>query len=83
MFVPFGVGRIIDMIGEQLKTTNEMNKEHTQNQLNKYFATILLIFIIGGACNAGRIYLMSVAGMWLSYSVSYSQFRGKSCIVIF
>ncbi|KAE8748625.1 ABC-transporter, subfamily B member 02 [Frankliniella occidentalis] len=66
MFVPFAVGKLIDMIGNQLKSTSEAEREQNQRELNKFCGTLIVIFIIGGACNAARVYLMSVAGQRIS-----------------
>lgn len=62
MFVPFGIGKLIDMINEQLKSSSEMDKEKIQKQLSQFCGVLLLIFAIGGACNAGRVFLMNSAG---------------------
>lgn len=66
MLVPFSVGKLIDMINAQLKSTSETDKEEIQNQLAKFCGTLVVIFIVGGVCNAGRVFLMSVAGQRIS-----------------
>lgn len=66
MFVPFGIGRLIDMINQQLKSSSDEEKESMKNQLRNFCGTLVVIFLIGGACNAGRVYLMSVAGQRIS-----------------
>lgn len=62
MFVPFGIGKLIDMINTQLKSSSPGEKDEMQNQLRNFCGTLIIIFIIGGVCNAARVFLMSVAG---------------------
>lgn len=69
MFVPFGIGKLIDMINEQLKSSSEVDKEKVQTQLSHFCGVLLLIFVIGGACNAGRVFLMNTAGQRISKSI--------------
>jgi len=62
MTIPFCLGKVIDIIymGE--------NHEETKRNLDKVCLGLLGIFLIGGLCNFGRVYLMQVSGtlaMWL------------------
>jgi len=59
MAVPFGIGRVIDIIYTSAKDSQMV--EHLT-----YFCKILLaIFIIGAAANFGRIYLMQTSGNYV------------------
>jgi len=65
MSVPFALGRIIDLIYslDQLKTgTEEEQKTLINDRLKKVCLGLSGIFILGGLCNFGRIYLMRVSG---------------------
>ncbi|KAJ9579752.1 hypothetical protein L9F63_004589, partial [Diploptera punctata] len=55
MAVPFCLGKVIDVI-----YTADANK--MKENLNTLSAALLGIFIIGGLCNFGRVYLMSISG---------------------
>ena len=55
MAVPFCLGKVIDVI-----YTTDSNK--MKENLNKLSVALLGIFIIGGLCNFGRVYLMSISG---------------------
>ncbi|XP_034240500.1 ATP-binding cassette sub-family B member 10, mitochondrial-like isoform X2 [Thrips palmi] len=69
MSVPFAIGKLIDMINEQLKSSSEMDKEKLQKQLSQFCGVLLLVFALGGACNAGRVFLMNTAGQRISKSI--------------
>merc|ERR1719266_1958163 len=65
MSVPFALGKIIDLIYslDQLKTgTEEQQKASINDRLKKVCLGLSGIFIQGGLCNFGRIYLMRVSG---------------------
>jgi len=65
MSVPFALGRIIDLIYslDQLKTgTEEEQKASVNDRLKKVCLGLSGIFVLGGLCNFGRIYLMRVSG---------------------
>ena len=55
MTIPFCLGKVIDIIYTG-------DTENTKKNLNKVCLTLLGIFIIGGICNFGRVYLMRVSG---------------------
>lgn len=55
MAVPFCLGKIIDII----YTTDERK---TRENLTKLSLALLGVFIVGGICNFGRVYLMSTTG---------------------
>ncbi|KAK0156930.1 hypothetical protein PV327_011518, partial [Microctonus hyperodae] len=56
MAVPFCLGKIIDII----YVTDDKNT--TRKNLNKLCIGLLIIAIVGGLCNFGRIYYMSTSG---------------------
>lgn len=56
MAVPFCLGKVIDLI-----YTGETKKQ-MESKLNTVCLGLLGIFIVGGLCNFGRVYLMQVAG---------------------
>ncbi len=56
MAVPFGIGKVIDIINSD-KSGKEMKSHLTQ------FCSILVgIFLVGAVANFGRVYLMKVSG---------------------
>lgn len=55
MAVPFCLGKIIDLIYTE-------DKKVMKEKLNKVSLTLLGVFLIGGICNFGRVYLMSTTG---------------------
>lgn len=55
MAVPFCLGKIIDLIYTE-------DKVQMKEKLNKVSLTLLGVFLIGGICNFGRVYLMSTTG---------------------
>lgn len=90
MTVPFGLGKVIDVI---YATDTEKMKKNLKN-----LCVILTgIFIIGGLCNFGRVYLMSISGNLtiskLKFSpiliIDYFQVRellgtfGKKCSILY
>ena len=58
MAVPFFLGKVIDVI----YTTDT---EKMKDNLNKLCIGLLGIFVVGGLCNFGRIYLMSISGVYV------------------
>lgn len=58
MAVPFALGKVIDIIYTD-------DSEQLRRNLNVVCVTLLGVFIIGGLCNFGRVYLMSVSGWYL------------------
>ncbi|KAK0076457.1 hypothetical protein PV325_000365 [Microctonus aethiopoides] len=63
MAVPFYLGKIIDVI----YVTD--NKNTARENLNKLCIGLLIIGIIGGLCNFGRIYYMSTSGHRITQSL--------------
>lgn len=63
MAVPFYLGKIIDVI----YVTDDKNT--TRENLNKLCIGLLIIGIIGGLCNFGRIYYMSTSGHRITQSL--------------
>ncbi len=58
MAVPFGIGKVIDIIySHQKEGTGDMVK-----QLKQFCQVLLGIFLLGAAANTGRVYLMQTAG---------------------
>lgn len=56
MAVPFCLGRVIDIIytGDPLKM---------RENLTTLSVVLLGVFLVGGLCNFGRVYLMSISGI--------------------
>lgn len=57
MAVPFALGKVIDIIYNLDKETSE-----TSNKLNSVCLGLAAVFVLGGICNFGRVYLMRVSG---------------------
>ncbi|XP_050533666.1 ATP-binding cassette sub-family B member 10, mitochondrial [Daktulosphaira vitifoliae] len=55
MAIPFSFGRIVDIIYKS-------DASETQSKLIKVCTILLPVFLIGAACNFGRIYFMSTSG---------------------
>ncbi|XP_046749957.1 ATP-binding cassette sub-family B member 10, mitochondrial [Diprion similis] len=62
MAVPFCLGKIIDLM-------YAADKEKMKQNLNKLSLTLLGVFLIGGICNFGRVYLMSTTGHRITQSL--------------
>ena len=65
MSVPFAIGKIIDIIYnlDQLKQSDqELQRTKIQERLKNVCLGLTGIFIIGGLCNFGRVYLMRISG---------------------
>ena len=54
--VPFGIGRVIDIIYTSAKDGQMVER------LTRFCQILLAIFIIGAVANFGRIYLMQTSG---------------------
>lgn len=65
MAIPFSFGRIVDII---YKSDNA----EIQSKLVSICVILLPVFIIGAACNFGRIYLINTSG---NYNDEYSIFN--------
>ncbi|XP_066257556.1 ATP-binding cassette sub-family B member 10, mitochondrial [Euwallacea similis] len=57
MAVPFSLGKVLDII---YTSTNDLVEAKVK--LNKVCGILLCVFVLGGVCNFGRVYFMSVAG---------------------
>nr|AVT42122.1 ABC transporter B [Lissorhoptrus oryzophilus] len=57
MAVPFSLGKVLDII-----YTNTEDFEEAKSKLNKVCGILLCVFVLGGICNFGRVYFMSIAG---------------------
>lgn len=55
MAVPFALGKVIDTIYTK-------DPEKMKDNLNRLTRWLLAIFVVGGLCNLGRVYYMSIAG---------------------
>ncbi|XP_054262814.1 ATP-binding cassette sub-family B member 10, mitochondrial isoform X2 [Macrosteles quadrilineatus] len=55
MSVPFALGKVIDIIYTE-------DSEQMKKNLNTLCLTLLGVFILGGLCNFGRVYLMNLSG---------------------
>ncbi|XP_011308047.1 ATP-binding cassette sub-family B member 10, mitochondrial [Fopius arisanus] len=62
MAMPFCLGKVIDVIYTE-------DKQQTRENLNKLSLALLTVFIVGGICNFGRIYLMSTSGHRITQSL--------------
>ena len=65
MSVPFALGKIIDIIYnlDQLKCTElELQKKAIIERLQMVCLGLTGVFLIGGLCNFGRVYLMRISG---------------------
>ena len=65
MSVPFAIGKIIDLIYnlDQLKESEQdLQRRNIQSRLRNVCLGLSGIFIIGGLCNFGRVYLMRISG---------------------
>jgi len=65
MSVPFALGKVIDIIYDldQLKESDqEKQKQTIRDRLQTVCLGLTGVFIVGGLCNFGRVYLMRVSG---------------------
>ena len=76
MAVPFGIGKVIDIIFTQNDGTN------VKERLKGIYAILMGIFVIGGIANFGRVYLMRISGVmiipFLSSIFSPMNFRKRN-----
>ncbi|XP_029644906.1 ATP-binding cassette sub-family B member 10, mitochondrial [Octopus sinensis] len=56
MAVPFCIGKVVDIINSAYKDGNVMSK------LNVMCQSLMVIFLIGGLANCGRVYLIQISG---------------------
>uniref|UniRef100_A0A6M2E035 Putative mitochondrial fe/s cluster exporter abc superfamily protein n=1 Tax=Xenopsylla cheopis TaxID=163159 RepID=A0A6M2E035_XENCH len=64
MAVPFSLGKVLDII---YNSTSDMNM--AREQLNKLSLILLGVFLLGGACNYARVYLMSMTALRMTQSL--------------
>ncbi|CAG9762931.1 unnamed protein product [Ceutorhynchus assimilis] len=57
MAVPFSLGKVLDII-----YTNTDDLQSAKTRLNQVCGILLGVFLLGGVCNFGRVYFMSIAG---------------------
>ena len=62
MAIPFGLGKIIDII-------YTADQEKTKENLSRVSLALVGIFVIGAICNFSRIYLMSTSGHRITQSL--------------
>jgi len=65
MAVPFGIGRVIDII----YTT--ATDGHMVERLSNFCQILLVIFVTGALANFGRIYLMQTSGNEKFFSIIF------------
>lgn len=63
MAVPFALGKVLDFIYSS-------DKDKMRQNLNNLAALLFVVFLIGGACNFGRVYLMNISGRILLFLIS-------------
>ncbi|XKL64962.1 hypothetical protein PGB90_005048 [Kerria lacca] len=68
MFVPFALGRVIDVI--YTKDSDKM-----RDNLNKLCLSLTLIFVVGAICNFGRVYLINLSGQRITKSLRENVFK--------
>ncbi|PNF42848.1 ATP-binding cassette sub-family B member 10, mitochondrial [Cryptotermes secundus] len=67
MAVPFCLGRVIDII-------YTADHQKMRENLTKLSAVLLAVFLVGGLCNFGRVYLMSVSGQRITQTLRQTVF---------
>ena len=75
MAVPYAIGKIIDIIYnlDQLKDSDqESQKQIVRDRLQTVCVGLSGVFLLGGLCNFGRVYLMRVSGQNITAAL-----RGK------
>ena len=60
MAVPFGIGRVIDII--YTKSQDDADGQKMIAGLRRFCQILLCVFLIGGAANFCRVYLMQASG---------------------
>ena len=62
MSVPFALGKIIDTIYQMDQAGGETEKKREfEKNLRRFCAALTGVFLIGGVCNFGRVYLMRIS----------------------
>ncbi|XP_021935969.1 ATP-binding cassette sub-family B member 10, mitochondrial isoform X2 [Zootermopsis nevadensis] len=67
MAVPFCLGRVIDII-------YTADSEKMRENLSELSVVLLGVFVVGGLCNFGRVYLMSVSGQRITQTLRQTLF---------
>lgn len=60
MAVPFSLGKVLDII---YTTTNDIGA--AREKLDSLCLLLCGVFLVGGICNFGRVYLMSISGKYI------------------
>ncbi|KAL1138969.1 hypothetical protein AAG570_009030 [Ranatra chinensis] len=68
MSVPFALGKVIDLI-----YTSDTQK--MKQNLDRLTAFLFVIFLVGGACNFGRVYLMNVSAQRITKALREKVFN--------
>ncbi|XP_025831787.1 ATP-binding cassette sub-family B member 10, mitochondrial-like [Agrilus planipennis] len=69
MAVPFSLGKVLDII-----YTNNENSDDARQKLNKLCGILIAVFLLGGICNFGRVYLMSTSGYRMTQALRLKVF---------
>ena len=72
MAVPFGIGRVIDII--YTKAEEGQMTEH----LRQFCKILLAIFLVGAVANFGRVYLMQSSGICTGHDLQWKNPQGRS-----
>ncbi|XP_048520993.1 ATP-binding cassette sub-family B member 10, mitochondrial isoform X2 [Dendroctonus ponderosae] len=70
MAVPFSLGKILDII-----YTKAEDFDKAKAKLNKVCGILLSVFVLGGLCNFGRVYCMSIAGYRMTQALRTKVFE--------
>lgn len=60
--VPFSLGKVLDII---YSSTNDLGA--TTERLDSLCLMLCGVFLVGGLCNFGRVYLMSISGKFVIF----------------
>ncbi len=75
MAVPFGIGKVIDIIN------SDNSGQEMKNRLKQFCSILVGIFLVGAVANFGRVYLMKVSGKSGLYTyIVVVQVSGPSCV---
>lgn len=66
MAVPYSLGKVLDII-----YSGADNPTESSNRLNKLCLILIGVFLAGAACNFGRVYLLSCAGIYRRFFESF------------
>lgn len=68
MSVPIALGKVIDII-------YDADTGHMRENLNTICAALLAVFIVGGLCNFGRVYLMNISAQRITKTLREKVFN--------